>query len=30
VNKLGSDADDENCLNATAILTELVEMGDYF
>ena len=30
VNKLGSDTDDENCLNATAILTELIDVADYF
>ena len=30
VNKLGSDTDDENCMNATAILTELVDFADYF
>ena len=30
VNKLGSDTDDEECLNATAILTELIDSADFF
>ena len=30
VNKLGSKFDDEECFNATSILTELVETNDYF
>jgi hypothetical protein len=30
VNKLVSDTDDEECLNATAILTELIEVADFF
>jgi hypothetical protein len=30
VNKLSSDTDDEECLNATTILTELIEVNDFF
>lgn len=30
VNKLGSDTDDEECLNATAILTELIDSAEFF
>jgi len=30
VNKLGSDTDDEECLNATTILNELIEVNDFF
>jgi serine/threonine-protein phosphatase 6 regulatory subunit 3 len=30
VNKLGSDTDDEECLNATFILNELIDVNCYF
>jgi len=30
VNKLASQTDDEDCLNATAILTELIDAADSF